>query len=273
MTSKRTVFFVSDRTGITAETLGHSLLTQFEVDFHQVTMPFLDSPERVQSALRRIAEANRLNGGRSLVFSTVVDPELRELLRGADALVIDFFETFIAPLERELNTRSVHVVGRSHGVVDDSMYDVRIDAMNYALSHDDGVTTNHYTQADVILIGVSRSGKTPACIYLALQYGIYAANYPLTEDDLEHLSLPKVLEPYREKLFGLTIRPDRLQQIRNQRRPNSPYASPRQVNFEVARAEAMFRRERIPSVNTTTMSIEEISTTILHERNLQRRLY
>jgi regulator of PEP synthase PpsR (kinase-PPPase family) len=273
MTQKRTVFFISDRTGITAETLGHSLLTQFPVVFEQVTLPFVDSPERARLALRQIEEANHANGERSIVFSTVIDDEVRGILRSAKAVLFDFFETFIAPLEQELKVPSSHMVGRSHGLVDNTMYDVRIDAMNYALNHDDGITTHHYSQADVILVGVSRTGKTPACIYLALQYGVYAANYPLTEEDLEAGGLPKVLEPYRSKLYGLTIRPERLEKIRNERRPNSRYASLRQCQYEVARAETMFARERIPFINTTTMSIEEISTTILHERKLKRRLH
>ena len=273
MTNKRSVFFVSDRTGITAETLGHSLLTQFDVELELVTLPFVDTPERAHQALRQIKEANEASGQRSLVFSTVIDDEVRVILADAEAVLFDFFETFIAPLERELNLSSTHTVGRSHGVVNNSMYDVRIDAMNYALNHDDGVTTSHYGQADVVLVGVSRSGKTPACIYLALQYGIYAANYPLTEEDLDDMRLPSALEPYRAKLYGLSILPDRLEQIRSQRRANSRYASPRQCQYEVAWAEKLFRRERIPFVNTTTMSIEEISTTILHERKLKRRLY
>jgi [pyruvate, water dikinase]-phosphate phosphotransferase / [pyruvate, water dikinase] kinase len=273
MTKKRTVFFVSDRTGITAETLGHSLLTQFDVELELVTLPFVDSPERGRMALRQISLANEASGERSLVFSTVIDDEVRGILSTADAVLFDFFETFIAPLERELNLSSTHTVGRSHGVVDHSMYDVRIDAMNYALHNDDGARINQYSSADIVLIGVSRSGKTPTCIYFALQYGIYAANYPLTEEDLDEGRLPPALQAHRDKLYGLSIRPDRLEQIRAQRRPNSRYASARQCQYEVARAEALFRKERIPFVNTTTMSIEEIATTILHERKLKRRLY
>lgn len=270
--AKRTVFFVSDRTGITAETLGHSLLTQFDAAFEHVTLPFVDSPERAYLAIQQIEEANLANGERSIVFSTVIDDQVRAILRSANAVVFDFFETFIEPLEQELKLPSSHMVGRSHGLVDNTMYDVRIDAMNYALNHDDGVRTHLYSQADVILVGVSRTGKTPSCIYLALQYGVYAANYPLTEDDLEEGGLPKALEPYRNKLYGLTIQPQRLVQIRNERRPNSRYSSIRQCQYEIARAEALFKKENIPFVDTTTMSIEEIATTIMHERKIKRRV-
>ncbi|KAB7619757.1 pyruvate, water dikinase regulatory protein [Alkalilimnicola sp. S0819] len=273
MSRKRTVFFVSDRTGITAETLGHSLLTQFEVDFEQITLPFVDNPERAHKALEQIRAANEESGERSFVFSTIVDDEVRRIVATADAVAFDFFDTFISPLERELGRPSSHTVGRSHGMADNSMYDVRIDAMNYALNHDDGVTTRHYTQADLILIGVSRSGKTPACIYFALKYGIYAANYPLTEEELDEGKLPESLRQFKDKLHGLTIQPTRLHTIRKERKPDSRYASLGQCQFEVSQAEKIFRRERIPFVETTTMSIEEICTTILHGGKIKRRLY
>ncbi|MCS4504384.1 Phosphoenolpyruvate synthase regulatory protein [wastewater metagenome] len=273
MAGKRAVFFISDRTGITAETLGHSLLTQFNDEFDHITLPFTDSPERADQAVRRVEEANRVNGLRSIVFSTVIAPEIRERLQHVDALVFDFFDTFIAPMEQELGERSSHTIGRSHGMIDNQRYDVRIDAMNYALSHDDGAVVRHYDQADVILVGVSRSGKTPTCIYLALQYGIYAANYPLTEEDLLGGRLPSIIRPHRRKLYALTIRPDRLSRIRSERRPDSRYASLRQCQYEVARAEGLFEREKLPMADTTAMSIEEIATTIIHNRQLRRRLY
>ncbi|WP_018716989.1 posphoenolpyruvate synthetase regulatory kinase/phosphorylase PpsR [Arhodomonas aquaeolei] len=273
MAGKRAVFFISDRTGITAETLGHSLLTQFNDEFDHITLPFTDSPERADQAVRRVEEANRVNGLRSIVFSTVIAPEIREHLQHVDALVFDFFDTFIAPMEQELGERSSHTIGRSHGMIDNQRYDVRIDAMNYALSHDDGAVVRHYDQADVILVGVSRSGKTPTCIYLALQYGIYAANYPLTEEDLLGGRLPSIIRPHRRKLYALTIRPDRLSRIRSERRPDSRYASLRQCQYEVARAEGLFEREKLPMADTTAMSIEEIATTIIHNRQLRRRLY
>ena len=270
---KRTVFFISDRTGITAETLGHSLMTQFDVDFDQVTLPFVDNPPRAQKAVGEINKVTETTGHRPIVFSTVVGAEVRDILKTANAAFFDFFDIFIAPLERELDTPSSHTVGRSHGLRDNNTYDVRIDAMNYALNHDDGVTTRHYEDADVILVGVSRTGKTPVCIYMALQFGIYAANYPLTEEDLMSTRLPKKLQPFRSKIYGLSILADRLHQIRSERRPNSRYASLQQCQLEIARAEALFKRERISWVNSTTVSIEEIATTILHDTKMKRRVY
>lgn len=269
---KRTIFFVSDRTGITAETLGDSLLTQFALDYEPVTLPFVDNLDQARNAIKLIDQVMQRGGPRPIIFSTVVHDEVRELLKSANGAFFDFFDTFISPLETELGMKSLHAIGLSHGVGNRQRYDVRIDAMNYALNHDDGQTVRQYEQADIIIIGVSRTGKTPVSIYLALQYGIYAANYPLTEDDLMESRLPKVLAPYRGKLFGLSIQAERLQSIRQERRANSRYASLAQCQMEVIRAEALFRRERIPSVNSTTVSIEEIATTILHGTNLKRRI-
>ena len=272
MSSRRTVFFVSDQTGVTAETLGRSLLTQFEGhEFEQVTVPFIDSIDKADQVVRRINAAAAEQGTRPIVFSTLVQDELRERFIAVSALFLDFFETFLTPLERELQTRSSPTVGRAHGMKDAGAYDRRIEATNFALSNDDGVRTGDYASADVILIGVSRTGKTPTCLYLALAYGVFAANYPLSEDELESGTLPKVIEPYRGKLYGLTISPERLQKIRRERRPMGRYSSAEQVRFELRGAEALFRRYQIPFVDTTSFSIEEIASTILSGTGIERR--
>ncbi len=273
MTQSRSVFFVSDRTGVTAETLGHSLLTQFAIDCSPISLPFTDSPDAVDAAIARIEAAGEQNGQRPIVFSTIIDAGLRNRLRRVNAVVLDFFDTFIAPLESELGMESSHTVGQSHGIADPGAYGLRIDAMNYALSADDGAVVRHYEQADVILVGVSRCGKTPTCIYMALHYGIFAANYPLTDDDLLSGRLPEVLRPHRHHLYALTIRPERLAQIRAERRPNTRYASLRQCQYETARAEGLFQQEKLPCSDTTTRSIEEIAATIIQARQLPRRLY
>jgi len=269
--TKRQVFFLSDRTGITAETLGHALLTQFEgVAFENINCPYLDSAEKVAAVVARIDAAAGLGGGRPLVFSTLVDPQQREMIGRSGGVLFDLFDAFIGPLESELGVRSSYAVGRSHGMGVYDRYKTRIDAVNFALAADDGVTTRNYSAADVILLGVSRSGKTPTCLYLALHYGIRAANYPLTEEDLGVRHLPAALEAYRGKLFGLTIDPERLQQIRSERRPNSRYATLAQCQLEVQRVEELYRKECIPFLDTSAVSIEEIATTIMHRAELTR---
>ena len=271
--TRRTVFFVSDQTGVTAETMGHSLLTQFPGnDFHPVTLPFISTVEAAEAARERIVEARRTEGVRPIVFSTLVLDDLRDIVKAADAVFLDFFDAFITPLEAELNVKSSHAAGRAHGMADLAAYTARINATNFALANDDGSKTREYDRADVILIGVSRSGKTPTCIYMALQYGVFAANYPLTDDDLESGRLPAALVPFAKKLHGLTIRPDRLQQIRHERRPESRYASASQVAYEVRTAEALFDRLGIPFIDTTDCSIEEIGSRILQKTGIERRV-
>jgi len=268
----RTVFFVSDQTGVTAETMGHSLMTQFDgLQFRAVTLPFVSTIDKAEEAVRRINAAALESGLRPVIFGTLVQDELRDVIKGSNALFLDFFEAFVGPLERELGTASSHSAGRAHGISDTVGYAARIDATNYALANDDG-SNRDYGRADVILVGVSRSGKTPTCLYLAMQYGVFAANYPLTDDDLESTRLPPGLQPFKNKLFGLRIAPARLQQIRQERRPNSRYASPQQVQFETRAAEAIFQRNGISTLDTTECSIEEISVRILEATGVERRI-
>jgi regulator of PEP synthase PpsR (kinase-PPPase family) len=273
MSAARPVVYVSDGTGITAETIGHSLLTQF-TDTHFVSdrISFVDSVERAREAVARIKVAADLHGVRPIVINSCMDGIVSDTLAESGALMLDVFAPFIEPLERELQETRQRHIGRAHGMFDFDNYHRRINAMNYALTHDDGAALD-YSDADVILVAVSRAGKTPTCVYLALHYGIRAANYPLTEEDLEHDRLPARLRPYRNKLFGLTIDPMRLQQIRQERRPNSKYALPETCRREVAAAEALFRAERIPTLSTTHTSIEEISSKVLTTLGIQREMF
>jgi regulator of PEP synthase PpsR (kinase-PPPase family) len=274
MPKRRSIFFVSDRTAISAETLGQGLLTQFaHLQFNQVTLPFVDTLEKARFAVMQINNAEQQSGIKPIIFSTLINDDIRQMITSSKAVVFDFFDTYMGRLEEELRTESSHTVGRYHGMVNDAVYNFRIDAVNYAMYNDDGASTKEYDQADIILIGVSRAGKTPTCLYLGLQFGIYAANYPLTEEDLVNKDgyLPQVLAPFRRKLFGLTISPERLYNIRARRRPDSRYASLEQCHQEVALAETLFHYENIPFINITTMSVEEIAATVLHECNLQRR--
>jgi [pyruvate, water dikinase]-phosphate phosphotransferase / [pyruvate, water dikinase] kinase len=275
MSQQRTAFFISDGTGITAQTLGQSLLTQFpDAHFREIRIPFVTDRARALDCARQIRIAAERDGVRPIVFSTLVNHESVAGLREADALFIDLFEQFIGPLEAELDMRSTHAVGRFHGIAESSGYQARIEAINYTLAHDDGVSShNGLESADVILVGVSRSGKTPTSLYLAIQFGIKAANYPLIPEDFERNRLPGALAAHRDKLFGLTIDPERLARVREERRPNSTYASLANCRHEIAAAQKLMRRENIPWIDSTTKSIEEISATIMQAIGLERHIW
>ena len=260
-----TVFFVSDGTGITAEAFGHSVLTQFDLRFKQERLPFIDNQDKAHAACKKINEACAERGFRPIVFSTLVKTDLAGIIRQANALHMDLIQTFVSPLESELGVKSTHTVGRSHNTADTQAYRNRIEAINFSLAHDDGQSHKNLSAADVILVGVSRSGKTPTSLYLAMQFGIKAANYPLIPEDFERGKLPSALLTFKSKLFGLTIAPERLSEIRNERRPGSKYAALESCRYEINEAEALMKREGIRWLSSTAKSIEEISTTILQE--------
>ncbi|HLX28059.1 MAG TPA: pyruvate, water dikinase regulatory protein [Casimicrobiaceae bacterium] len=275
MSERRTVFFISDRTGITAEMLGNSLLTQFEdIHFHRVTIPFVDSMEKVADAVRQVNATAAAEGRRPIVVSSVVDETMSEAIRrDTNGLTLDMFQIFIQPLESELGAKSSHAAGRSHGIANSHEYFARMEAINFTQAYDDGAATRDLDKAQVILVGVSRCGKTPTSLYLALQFGIRAANFPLTPDDFADRRLPASVMPFRERLFGLTIQPERLREIREERRPRSHYAQLENCRYEVREAEHLMQQHSIPMLDTTSKSIEEIATTILHRAKLERHIY
>lgn len=269
----RSVFFVSDGTGVTVETLGHSLLSQFEaLSFGYVIIPFVNSEEKAREAVRRIdAEAERC-GLTPIVFSSLVDDRLRKIVGSTQALTLDFFSAFMGRLEQALGTASSHALGRAHGMRDSAGYLRRIDAVNFALAADDGLNTDRYHEAQLVLVGLSRVGKTPTSLYLALQYGIFVANYPLDEDDVGRESLPRILEDHRDRLFGLTVDPARLVRIRSERRPGSDYADPQRVRREVEKAQALLRAHGVTVLDSTSISVEEIAAIILYQTGLSPTL-
>lgn len=265
------VFFVSDRTGITAENLGHALLTQFSgLKFEHHSLPFINTKDKAFIAANIINQFAQNAKHRPVVFSTLVDDTFRTILTRSDAHIIDFFDAFIKPLEIELDTQSSHAAGLSHGISNDPAYMARIDAVNFALKNDDGAITKEYKNADVVLIGVSRSGKTPTCLYLAMQFGLKAANYPLTDTDMADGNLPKVLQPYRDKLFGLMINAERLRAIREGRKQYSEYASLAQCQKETRMMQAMIEFENLPHIDSSYISIEEIATSIIQLMKIDR---
>lgn len=270
----RTVFFISDGTGITAETFGNAILAQFEIKPRHVRLPFIDSVDKAHQAVRQINHTAEVEGQRPIVFTTLVNMEVLAVIKAqCNGMLLDMFGIFVAPLESELGIKSNHRVGRFSDASKSKEYDNRIEAINFSLAHDDGQSNRDLAGSDVILVGVSRSGKTPTSLYLAMQYGLKASNYPLIPEDFDRRQLPPALVPHRKKIFGLTIDPQRLSQIRNERRPDSAYASLPNCNHEIHEAEAMMRREGIRWLSTTTKSIEEIATTILQEVRPERLEY
>jgi len=270
---QRTVFFISDSTGITAETIGNSIIAQFDgVQFQRHRLPFIDNLHKAENAALRIKTHYAKTGERPIVVNTMADRALCEVVATSGALMLDVFAPFIGPLEEELGAKRSGAVNRSHGLVDFAKYEARINATNYALSHDDGIDVN-YADADLILVGVSRSGKTPTCLYMALHYGVCAANYPLTDEDLEKLELPARLRPWKDRLYGLTIDAERLAQIREQRRPGSRYATLKQCRWELEQADRLMRQAGLPCLNTTHVSIEEIASKIFDRFGIERTMF
>lgn len=269
----RTAFYVSDGTAITSEVFGHALLSNFEIEFNHITVPFVETVERAEELVKEISESFQDPSDRPLVFYTIVNPEIRKIVAASAGINYNFLDQFVAPLEKVLGVPAKPEKHRTHSI-HEKTYDTRIEAVNYALANDDGVNFKEYGKADIILVGVSRSGKTPTSLYLALQYGIKAANYPFTEEDMEDVfKLPAVLRAHKGKLFGLTISAERLHQIRSERRANSRYASMKQCRMEIREVENLYRKERMPFLNSTHFSIEEISAKILAETGLERKKY
>ncbi|MHA7601709.1 posphoenolpyruvate synthetase regulatory kinase/phosphorylase PpsR [Alicycliphilus sp. T452] len=270
----RTVFYISDGTGITAETFGNAILAQFDMRPRHVRLPFVDTVDKAHQAVRQVNHTAELEGKKPIVFTTLVNMDVLKVIQeGCKGMLMDMFSTFVRPLEQELGIKSLHRVGRFADITRSKEYLDRIEAINFSLDHDDGQSHRDLEGADVILIGISRSGKTPTSLYLAMQCGLKVANYPLIPEDFERRQLPPALMPYRKKIFGLTIQPERLSEIRNERRPNSRYADLANCRYEVNEAEAMMRRAGIRWLSTTTKSIEEIATTILQEVRPERLVY
>ncbi|MDA7792868.1 kinase/pyrophosphorylase [Glaciecola sp.] len=269
----RSAYYISDGTAITSEVFGHALLSLFPIEFKHITIPFVETEQQAYDVLTKISESFQDSKTRPLVFYTIVNTNVRKIISNSVGINYNFLDQFVAPIEKILGVPSKPEKHRTHSI-HETTYDIRIEAVNYALANDDGANLKNYADADIILVGVSRSGKTPTSLYLALQYGIKAANYPFTEEDLgDVIKLNPALKRYKEKLFGLTIHPERLHQIRSERRANSKYASLQQCRMELREVEGLYRKERIPFLNSTKFSIEEISAKILATTGLQRRKY
>ncbi|KJV45144.1 phosphoenolpyruvate synthase regulatory protein [Pantoea sp. BL1] len=275
MSSERSVFYISDGTAITAEVLGHAVLSQFPVNINSVTLPFVENVQRAQAVKAQINALYQQSGVRPIVFFSIVTPDVREIILESEGFCQDIVQALVGPLQSELGVASMPVAHRTHGLTASNLgkYDARIAAIDYTLAHDDGISLRGLEDAQVILLGVSRCGKTPTSLYLAMQFGVRAANYPFIADDMDNLKLPPALRAHQHKLFGLTIDPERLAAIRQERAENTRYASMRQCRLEVGEVEALFRTHQIRYLNSTNYSVEEIATKILDIMGLRRSMY
>ncbi len=272
--NSRAIFFVSNSTGITVETLGRSLLYQFSsTQFESHSLRFIDTVDKTKEAVETINKYAEETGLRPIILSTLVTPKLRQIMATANGLYLDVFDTFIAPIEKEIGYEAKLGLGRAHGIVDDAYYSERIEAVNYSLKTDDGVGAREYSQADVILIGASRTGKTPTSLYLAMHYGLRAANYPIVDEELDSHSLPAPLKVHKDKLFGLLVTPERLQSIRTKRRADSQYSSLSQCQYEIRQTKSLFQQQNIPYFDVSSMSIEEVSSNIMNMLKIGSRTF
>jgi regulator of PEP synthase PpsR (kinase-PPPase family) len=268
---KQHIFCISDGTGITASTLSQSLQSQFEnVHFVQTDMPYVDSAEKARAILDQIRKTAIIEQVDPIVLTTIIQDEIKSIINQAPGLVLDCLQSFIGPLEKHLGVESSHTIGRTHSMSDYDKYKKRIDALNYTLNTDDGANLHQYEKADLILVGVSRCGKTPTSLYLALHHSLFVGNYPITDEDISKNQLPQALRAHKHKLFGLTIDVERLIAIRQERRPNSRYSSPQQCRQELRHVERLLKSERIPYLNSTHLSIEELATRIIATLKLKR---
>ncbi|MCF6808507.1 kinase/pyrophosphorylase [Thiotrichales bacterium 19S9-12] len=264
---KRDVLLVSDGTGITANSLAQSLLSQFDqIEFNVSNYPFINNEKKLNNVITEIESRFAQTGNQPIVITTIVCPNTLAKIQNTNSVVLDFIQTFIGPLEQTLGVQSSHTIGKAYGMHDYEKYKKRIDALNFSLNTDDGACPNHYDQSEIILVGVSRCGKTPTSLYLSLHHSIFVSNYPLTEEDIESFTLPKPLLKYKHKIFGLTIDLERLVAIRTERKPNSRYASIKQCQAEIKAVEKLYRQYKIPYLNSTALSVEELATKIMAKR-------
>jgi len=266
-TSRRDVFFVSDSTGITAETLGNSLMSQFQGQFVKHRVPFVATAE-IAADLAKDIEAAAAAGSAPIVFMTVVAPDVREIILNTSAITLDLVDHNLQILEKTLNQQARRDRGLFHTISDSDRYRDRMSAVEFTIEHDDGESVKGLGLADVILVAPSRCGKTPTTMYMAVNYGVRAANVPLLEEDLLGQALPEQVRPHADRVFGLISSPQRLHQVRQERRPDSPYSALQQCAFEIKAAESIFTAHSIPYLDTSEKSIEEISATIIARMGL-----
>ena len=269
MWNSKDIYYVSDSTGILSTNLGQSLLCQFpEIHFHEEQFPFIRSVKEARATLKYILKNS---GGRSpIIFSTIMLPEVLKVFDTPEVELFDMYVAFLDRLERSLEVQPLRLPG-FYRHTDNVSISKRVEAIHYTLEHDDGTKIDELDDADVILVGVSRSGKTPASVYLATQMGLKAANFPLTIEFLTQYSLPEAIKRNIKRTVGLTTSPEMLRKVREKRYAASNYAKLVTCLEELDQAKNIFLKNKIPVVNTEGKSIEETATQIMQEIGLSRK--
>jgi [pyruvate, water dikinase]-phosphate phosphotransferase / [pyruvate, water dikinase] kinase len=269
MQEPRDVYYLSGSTGILAKDLGKALLCQFpDVPFREELIPFIQTEKEAEKAIERIR--SRSTGQVPMVISTLLGRKLNGILNHPDVEFLNIFDQFLRKIEDILEEKAVWKAGASRHPSERTMIK-RVEAIHYCIDHDDGSGTKDYDEAEVILLGVSRSGKTPVSVYLATQMGIKTANYPLVLDDSPSFRLPPYITRNKKRLIGLSITPQLLHQYREQRYANSSYASLSTCRSEINEVNTLYLNHDIPIVTSDGKSIEEIAIHVTQLLNLKKK--
>lgn len=267
MHKTRDVYYLSGSTGILAKDMGKALLCQFpEIHFKEELIPFIHTEVEAQKAIEKIRAQS--TGETPLVLSTLLSKELNAVFNSPDIEFLNIFDQFLVQFENFLQKKALWASGASRYPNDRTMIR-RVEAIHYCIDHDDGNSTKDYDKAEIILIGVSRSCKTPVSVFLATQMGIKTANYPLIRDGTDSFKLPPYLVRNKKKIVALSTSPQLLHQYREHRYADSKYAKLSTCRDELNKANMLYMDHRIPIVMSDGKSIEETATQVTQQLNLK----
>lgn len=269
MWKSKDIYYISDSTAILVKNLGHSLICQFpEINFIEEKFPFVNSVKEAQKVLAHILK--RSGGRQPIVFSTIMNEDVRNVFNNSEIEFIDAYGHFLTRLEDCLEATALRVAGYYRTTTEVDLAK-RAENINFSLEHDDGTGLDGYPAADVILLGISRTGKTPISVYLATQMGLKAANFPLIDKYLTEYRLPDQIVRSKHKAVGLTTTPELLSSIRERRLPGSNYARLSTCLEEMDQADKIYKKYKIPTISSAGKSIEEIATQVSQELKLSKR--
>lgn len=263
MWKSKDVYFVSGNTGILAKDMGKALLCQFpEVSFNEELIPFIRTESQARKALERILQQSA--GRYPIIFSTLFSKSLNNIFDTPEVEFLNICDHFLERLEEILEVKPIREAGTARAL-DDNAMTRRVNAIHYSIAHDDGTATKDYDEADLIIVGVSRSGKTPVSVYLATQMGLKTANFPLVDDNLGTCRLPPEIIRNKNRVVGLSTTPDMLHSFREKRYQGSTYAKIATCATELKQSDQIFLKYQIPVVFSDGRSIEETATQVAQE--------